>query len=95
MKVSEIVEIINREENQGKEVKITYVRKNKEYETSILPYEDCCTIFVPKHPVIHPNLKTALEYEKLIDKNELIYNAIKNETIININSNNKEYQDLL
>ena len=74
---------------------IDIAKKIGTYDISILPYEDCCTIFVPKHPVIHPNLKTALEYEKLIDKNELIYNAIKNETIININSNNKEYQDLL
>ena len=28
------------------------------YETSVLPYEDCCTIFVAKHPVTKPNLKT-------------------------------------
>ena len=41
--INEIVEIINREENQGKEVKITYVRKNKEYETSILPALDVQT----------------------------------------------------
>ena len=49
-----------------------------------------------KHPVIHPDLKTAIEYEKLINKDELIYEAVKNENIIKINSNNDlEYKDLL
>ena len=47
------------------------------YETSILPFEDCCTIFVPKHPVINPNLKTCYEYEKLINYEDLIYKAVK------------------
>lgn len=42
------------------------------YETSILPYEDCCTIFVPKHPVIHPKLKTCEEYEQNFDYQALI-----------------------
>ena len=52
------------------------------YETSILPYEDCCTIFVPKHPVINPSLETAIEYENLINYEELINECIKNiETI--------------
>ena len=43
------------------------------YETSILPYEDCCTVFLPKHPLIKPNLEKVkieegkLEVEKLID----------------------------
>ena len=31
-------------------------KKIDTYETSILPYEDCCTIFLPKHPVINPKL---------------------------------------
>ena len=34
------------------------------YETSILPYEDCCTIFVPKHPVINPKLERAVFLEE-------------------------------
>ena len=66
------------------------------YETSILPYEDCCTIFVPKHPVINPDLKKCLEYEKLIPYEELIYNAIKNHEIIKITKEEiNEYSDLL
>ncbi len=38
------------------------------YETSILPYEDCCTIFVAKHPVTKPNLKSILKSESHITK---------------------------
>ena len=63
------------------------------YETSILPYEDCCTIFVPKHPVIHPDLKKAKEMEQTFDYESLIYECIKNvETISNFE---EETNDLL
>lgn len=64
----------------------------KTYETSILPYEDCCTIFVPKHPIINPSLETAIEYEKLINYEELINECVKNIETINIK---KEEQDEL
>ena len=37
-------------------------KKIKTYETSILPFEDCCTIFLPKHPVINPNLNKCILY---------------------------------
>lgn len=64
------------------------------YETSILPYEDCCTIFVPEHPVINPELTKCLEYEKRIPCEELIKEAIKNETILT-SEIKKEFEDLL
>ena len=67
-------------------------KKIETYETSILPYEDCCTIFVPKHPIINPSLETALEYEKLINYEELISDCIKNIETIKIE---KEEQDEL
>lgn len=67
-------------------------KKIETYETSILPYEDCCTIFVPKHPIINPSLETALEYEKLINYEELINECIKNIETIKIE---KEEQDEL
>lgn len=63
-------------------------RKIDTYETSILPYEDCCTIFVPKHPVINPSLGLAIEYENTFDYNKLIEDAINNMEVIEI-SNNK------
>jgi len=66
------------------------------YETSILPFEDCCTIFVPKHPVINPDKKRCMEYETLIPYEELIYQAIKNHEILKINTKDKnEFADLL
>ena len=64
------------------------------YETSILPYEDCCTIFVPEHPVINPELTKCLEYEKRIPYEILIKEAIKNETILT-SEIKKEFEDLL
>ena len=42
---------------------IEIAKKINTYETSILPYEDCCTIFLPKHPIINPKLEKCLEYE--------------------------------
>ena len=72
-------------------------KKIKTYDISIRPYEDCCTIFVPEHPVINPVLEKCLDYEKLIPYNEYIRDAIKNETIIKIRINEKDnkFKDLL
>ncbi len=47
------------------------------YDISILPYEDCCTVFVPKHPVINPSLDKAIEYENLFDYDDFLKKAIK------------------
>ena len=53
------------------------------FETSILPYEDCCTVFVPKHPVTHPKLDKILKSVRLLDADTLISDALnKTETII-------------
>lgn len=71
-------------------------KKINTYETSILPFEDCCTIFVPKHPVINPISKVCEEYEKLIPYQDLIYKAIKNHEVIKINEEKEqEFQDIL
>jgi len=60
------------------------------YETSILPYEDCCTIFLPKHPVINPLLDKAILFENCFDFENLIEEAVNNvETIIIDKENNK------
>ncbi|MEG1892631.1 MAG: tRNA uracil 4-sulfurtransferase ThiI [Bacilli bacterium] len=66
------------------------------YKTSILPFEDCCTIFVPDHPIINPSLKKCEEYEKLIDYKNLIYTAIKNHETIKVDAVKEiKYNDLL
>lgn len=75
---------------------IDVAKKIGTYETSIEPYEDCCTIFVPDHPVIHPDIKLVHDYESLVDFKSLIFEAVKNQTIITINEKEeKEYSDLL
>ena len=63
------------------------------YETSILPFEDCCTIFVPKHPVIHPDLKKAREMETTFDYESLIQECLKN--VVTISNFEEETSDLL
>ena len=66
------------------------------YETSILPFEDCCTIFVPDHPVINPVASLAREYEQSFDYEELIKKCIKEHEIIKVtNEIKKEHNDLL
>ena len=63
---------------------IDIAKKIDTYETSILPYEDCCTIFLPKHPVINPVLENAIEYEKTFDFEKLIEEAVLNKETLNI-----------
>ncbi len=60
------------------------------YEISIEPYEDCCTIFVPKHPVINPKMDKIIDMEKNINFEELINETINNIEIIDVNSIKKE-----
>ncbi|MDD6154058.1 MAG: tRNA 4-thiouridine(8) synthase ThiI [Eubacteriales bacterium] len=54
------------------------------YETSIEPYEDCCTVFLPKHPTTKPDFDRIMESEKDLDVDELIGNAVKSEEIVTI-----------
>lgn len=54
------------------------------FETSILPYEDCCTVFVPKHPETRPKLEKVLNEEKKVEFQQLIDEAINNAEIITI-----------
>ncbi len=70
---------------------INIAKKIGTYDTSILPYEDCCTIFLPKHPVINPSLEKAIEYEQKIDYEALINDAVNNIEIIKINNNYEEF----
>lgn len=74
---------------------IDIAKKIGTYETSILPYEDCCTIFVPDHPVINPILDKCIEYEKLIDVDKLINNAINKINTVRIDNVEKEFDDVL
>ena len=71
-------------------------RKIDTYDISILPYEDCCTVFVPKHPVINPRMELCEEMETRFDYQELINKTLKNIQTITITENDKnEFEDLL
>ncbi len=54
------------------------------YETSIEPYEDCCTVFLPKHPVTRPKIADVMEEEKKLDVESLVEEALKSLETLNI-----------
>ena len=56
---------------------IDIARKIDTYETSILPYEDCCTVFLPKFPAIKPNLEKVKKAEAKLDVQSLTEEALK------------------
>lgn len=67
--------------------KVDIMEKAKEigtYEKSIEPYEDCCTVFLPKHPATKPCLERILESESKLDCEALINAAVDSEEIIEI-----------
>lgn len=57
-------------------------RKIGTYETSILPYEDCCTIFVPKHPKTNPKLDAIIKEEEKLNVDELVQKSIENIEVV-------------
>ncbi len=57
-------------------------RKIGTYETSILPYEDCCTVFTPRHPATKPGLEKVIEAEMALEEEELIAEALDGIEII-------------
>jgi thiamine biosynthesis protein ThiI len=63
---------------------IDIARKIETFETSILPYEDCCTIFVAKHPVTRPSISKTLGYEKVLDEERLIEAALASTEIVSL-----------
>jgi len=61
-----------------KEEIVTIARKIGTLDTSILPYEDCCTVFTPKHPKTKPTLVQLLNAEKSLDREALMARALEN-----------------
>ena len=59
-----------------KEEIVTIARKIGTLETSILPYEDCCTVFTPKHPKTKPTIGQLLNAERKLDREALIQKAV-------------------
>ncbi len=54
------------------------------FEISIQPYEDCCTVFLPKHPAIHPNIEEILKEEEKLDVEGLVNFALSTEETLKI-----------
>jgi thiamine biosynthesis protein ThiI len=54
------------------------------YETSIKPFEDCCSVFLPKHPVTRPKLEDIVESEAVLDIERLVQEAIDGMKVVNV-----------
>ena len=77
---------------------IDIAKKIDTYEISILPFEDCCTVFVPKHPVINPELEQAVNMENSFDYKNMIKEAVETIYTIKIDKNyakNDDFKNLL
>ena len=71
-------------------------RKIDTYETSILPFEDCCTVFVPKHPVINPRIDTSIFEEEKFDYKSMLDDAVNSMNTIKVYEGmDNEFSDLL
>ena len=74
-----------------KEEIVTIARKIGTMQTAILPYEDCCTVFTPKHPKTKPNLNQLIHAEKNLDREALILQAIANTEKITVKYDDEPY----
>ncbi len=63
---------------------IRIAREIGTYETSILPYEDCCTVFTPRHPATRPNLEDVRKAESALDVDALVSRALEGETWVRV-----------
>ena len=74
-----------------KEEIIAYARKIGTFETSILPYEDCCTVFTPKHPKTRPDIANVIAEESKTDIEGRIEAALAGEEIIRIKFSDNQF----
>ena len=74
-----------------KEEIVTIARKIGTMQTAILPYEDCCTVFTPKHPKTKPNVNQLINAEKNLDREALILQAIENTEKITVKYDDEPY----
>ena len=73
---------------------IDLARKIGTYETSILPFEDCCTIFDPKNPVTHPTSEKSVYYESQFDFETKINEAIEKKEVVTVYKRKEEEEFL-
>ena len=74
---------------------IEIAKKIDTYDISILPFEDCCTVFVPKHPIINPKLEECIKMEEHFDFKSLIKEAVQEIKTITITDFEDEFEKIL
>ena len=74
-----------------KEEIVTIARKIGTMQTAILPYEDCCTVFTPKHPKTKPTLNQLVHAEKNLDREALIRQAVESVEKITVKYDDEPY----
>ena len=67
-----------------KEEVIRIARRIGTFDTSILPYEDCCTVFTPRHPCTHPKIKNVEEAEAALDVEALVQEALDGREMVKL-----------
>jgi thiamine biosynthesis protein ThiI len=60
------------------------------YDTSILPYEDCCVIFSPKHPLVKPDKKICTEHFLAMEMDEMLKRAVSETVAVDFDVHGKE-----
>ena len=63
---------------------VEVAKKIGTFETSILPYEDCCTVFVPQHPVTRPTVAKIRESEAKVDFTDMIRTALEQTEVLEL-----------
>ncbi len=56
---------------------IAFARRIGTFETSIQPYEDCCTVFTPRHPVLKPRIEQLEKAEQKLNVSELVEASVR------------------
>lgn len=74
---------------------IDLAREINTYETSIIPFDDCCTIFTPQKPTTKPSGKKILKFEAGLDIDDLVEKAIEDTELIIVKRNNEEKESFL
>jgi len=74
-----------------KEEIVTIARKIGTFDTAVLPYEDCCTVFTPKHPKTKPTLGQVVGAEKKLDREALIARALESVEKIKVTYDDEPY----
>ena len=67
-----------------KEEIVRMARKIGTFDTSILPYEDCCTVFTPRHPKTRPHVEEVREMEQALDVEGLVRRAMEGREVVKL-----------